>query len=391
MLVGPRASGKTTLAARYAETIVRLDRPDEAAAAAADPDAFLSRLKEPILLDEWQAVPSILGAVKRAVDARPEPGRFIVTGSVRAAHAGELWPGTGRLARIPLLGMTVREQRRADLTLPPFIDRLVEAGGELSVPAVAPDLPTYLDLALMSGFPEPAIRVSSAAAREAWLESYIDQVLTQDAEFVSGQRSRTRLRSYLEAYAANTAGLVEDVTLAKTVGITAKTAVSYEQLLTDLWICDSVPAMWSNRLKRMIKAAKRYMLDGALAAAALRMDSTALLRNGDVMGRILDTFVAAQLRAELTVTTGRPRLLHLRAEQGRHEVDLLAERAGGEVVAFEVKASSSPTASDARHLNWLRDQLGERFQQGVVFHTGPHAFQLDDRVHALPICALWGS
>jgi hypothetical protein len=69
LIVGPRASGKTTTASRHAATIVSLDRAAEAAAYRADPDAALRGLEEPVLLDEWQAVPEVLGAVKRAVDA----------------------------------------------------------------------------------------------------------------------------------------------------------------------------------------------------------------------------------------------------------------------------------------------------------------------------------
>lgn len=68
LLVGPRATGKTTTALRHAATVVRLDRPAEAVAFQADPDAALRGWKEPILLDEWQAVPGVLGAVKREVD-----------------------------------------------------------------------------------------------------------------------------------------------------------------------------------------------------------------------------------------------------------------------------------------------------------------------------------
>src|SRR5437870_3409572 len=83
MLVGPRAVGKTTTAARRAATIVRLDRPAEAGVFRADPDAALRGLREPILLDEWQAVPEVLGALKRSVDSQSRPGRFLVTGSVR--------------------------------------------------------------------------------------------------------------------------------------------------------------------------------------------------------------------------------------------------------------------------------------------------------------------
>src|SRR6266508_6931241 len=95
-IVGPRAAGKTTTAARYARTVVQLDREAEAVAFRADPDAALRGLPEPVLLDEWQVVPGVLGAVKRAVDEDPRPGRFLLTGSVRGDLDQEMCPGTGR-------------------------------------------------------------------------------------------------------------------------------------------------------------------------------------------------------------------------------------------------------------------------------------------------------
>ena len=64
-VVGPRASGKTTIAALYAKTVIRLDHEAEALAVATDTDAALEGLPEPVLLDEWQEVPQVLGAVRR--------------------------------------------------------------------------------------------------------------------------------------------------------------------------------------------------------------------------------------------------------------------------------------------------------------------------------------
>ncbi len=104
-LVGPRASGKTTTASRHAQTLLHLDRPAESAAVAADPDTVLANLSEPILLDEWQEVPQVLGAVKRACDAEPRPGSFLLTGSVRAEIETKTWPATGRVTRIPMFPM----------------------------------------------------------------------------------------------------------------------------------------------------------------------------------------------------------------------------------------------------------------------------------------------
>src|SRR5919202_6185739 len=69
-----------------------------------------------------------------------------------------------------------------------------------------------------------------------------------------------------------------------------------------------------------------------------RLDTNGVLRNGDMLARLLDTFVAAQLRPELEVSRLRPSLYHLREAHGRREIDLLGEVAGG--VGIEVKATA---------------------------------------------------
>jgi hypothetical protein len=108
-----------------------------------------------------------------------------------------------------------------------------------------------------------------------------------------------------------------------------------------------------------------------------------------LLGRLIDTFVLSQLRAEQEITRCRPIFHHLREQQGRHEIDIVAEVRGQRIVAMEVKASASPTKSDAKHLEWLRDSIGEDFITGVVFHTGPAEYSLGDRIRAVPIAALW--
>jgi hypothetical protein len=82
-------------------------------------------------------------------------------------------------------------------------------------------------------------------------------------------------------------------------------------------------------------------------------------------------------------------MYHVRAEGGRHEVDLLFEMSAGRVIAVEVKAAAAVEKHDARHLIWLREALAERFVYGLVLHTGPALFELDERIVAAPISALW--
>ena len=389
IVVGPRTAGKSTTLARRAATVVRLDMEAQAAPFRADPDVALRGLDEPVLLDEWQNVPGVLGAVRRAVEADPRPGRFLVTGSVRAELDNEVWPGTGRLVRLAMYPMTIRElDGRADGRA--FFDRLVN-GETLDVPDSPPDLRGYVDLALRSGFPTAALRLTGRP-RVAWLESYIDDLLTHDVrQLETSQRphDRQRLRRYFEAYALNSAGLVDHKTIYDAAGVHKDTANAYEALLADLLVAERVPAWASNRLKRLVRAPKRYLIDAALVAAALRLDASAVVRDGMLLGCTVDTFVAAQLRADASVAAARPRLHHLRTEGGRQEIDLLAELAGERLIGIEVKAGAAPGRADAKHLQWLRDRYEARFVAGVVLHTGPRVYELDDRIVAAPIATLW--
>ncbi|WP_239405766.1 ATP-binding protein [Frankia sp. Cj3] len=387
MVTGPRAAGKTTSARRIANDILRLDDPAVATAVAANPDAALRRAREPVLLDEWQEVPEILGAVKRAVDDDPRPGRFLLTGSVEADFTTRQWPGTGRVVRLVLHGLTQREIARS-VDQPGLLDLLLNSDiSQLGISGPPPSLDDYVDQALRSGFPEAALNLS-ASGRLVWLDSYIDHVVNRDVLAAGEQRDPVRLRRYLEVLGLSTAGLPAESTVYQAAGINQRTAGAYDRILAALYLTELVPAWATNRLNRLTKRAKRYLTDPALALAAARVDERSVLRDGDLLGRLIDTFVVAQLRPEVTLLHPHARLHHIRSRDGQ-EVDVVIDLGGGEVIGIEIKASSAPTARDARHLMWLRDQLGPDFRAGVVFHTGPIPFDLDDRIWALPICALW--
>jgi predicted AAA+ superfamily ATPase len=386
-IVGPRACGKTTTARRIAQDTVRLDRPADAAGFRADPDTALAAVRTPVLLDEWQEVPEVLGAVKRAVDDARGVGRFILTGSVRAELDAATWPGTGRLVRLPMSTLCERElSRRTEGRL--FLDHLADTGVDEITSPDAWNLRDYLEAATRGGFPEPALSLD-ADGRQDWLESYLDQLVTRDAPTLGTARDPDRLRRYLEVEALSTAGQPTDTTMAAAAGVDRRTAAAYQQLLSNLLVLDVVPAWTSNRLTRLARTPKRYLSDPSLVAGALRLDATGVLRDGDMLGRLLDTFVAAQVRAELPMATSRPRLYHAREQGGAHEVDLVVEFGGRRVAGIEVKATAAPRRSDAVHLEWMRKNVGDRFVAGVVLHTGSARIRFDETLWALPISSLW--
>lgn len=392
MVTGARAVGKTTTASQLAVNTVRLDRPGVAAAYRADPDAALRRAARPVLIDEWQEVPAVLGAVKRAVDRDPRPGQYLLTGSVRAQLQNETWAGTGRVVRMNMYGLTEREvtgRLAAEPSL--FLTRLARSGIDgLVLPPQLPDIDDYVQLALRGGFPEVAYRDRSERSRGIWMASYLDDLVTRDAALAGQAKDPAKLRRYLNVLALHNAGIPADNTLYAAAAINAKTAAGYDELLTNLFMLDAVPAWGTNRLKRLVKAPKRYLVDTGLAAAAAALTAADVLTDPDLLGRLFDAFATAQLRPEIALMHPRPAVHHLRLEGGRREVDLVVDLGATQVIGLEFKAAATVDTHDARHLFWLRDELRADFAAGAVLHAGPAMYQLGDRVWAVPLAVLWG-
>lgn len=401
-LVGPRAAGKTTTAVRHASTVIHLDRPAEAEVVAADPDAALDGLAEPILLDEWQEVPEVLGAVKRACDRDRRPGRFILTGSVRAETDHRTWPGTGRVTRVEMFPLSVGELSAS--TAPMLVDRVVEGDPALAAPArwtvdaiggspvtgSAIDIRDYVRMALRGGFPQAALGTPERARRR-WLDTYAAEIVGRDAALAGNGVDRSRLERYFASYAHQCARIVDDSLLYTAAGIDRRSAHAYLDLLERIYVVSELPAWSSNRTKRLVKRPKRFLVDPSLFAAATGTTEAGVMRDADLLGRLLETFVVAQLRAQAAVSEHRCTLHHLRQHNGRHKVDVVIELDSGYIIGIEIKSAAAPSRHDARHLAWLRDEEGGRFLAGLVLHTGPGIMPLGDRLWAAPISALWST
>jgi predicted AAA+ superfamily ATPase len=289
--------------------------------------------------------------------------------------------------------MTVRELRGLTKQKS-IIDKLID-GDPLTAPSEPLNLRDYLELLLLGGFPFPALALKDPVARAAWFDSYVDDLLSHDIEQIeeptTRKRDPARLRRYFEAYAVNSGGVCDHKTIYDAAGLNKKTASAYEDLFEKLFVVESVEPWMTNRLSRLTHQPKRYVVDPALACHLLRLDARGILRDGDLTGRLLDTFVMTQLRPEITLSSERVRCYHLRTEGGRQEIDVVLELGGGRVIGIEVKANAAPDADDAKHLVWLRDQLGDRFHAGVVLSSTPRVYGLSDKIVAAPISAIWAA
>ena len=388
-ILGQRQVGKTTLVERLTSQYVTLDSPDALSAAELTPSTFLSQWNGLTAIDECQKAPALFPALKILVQKDKRPGQFLLTGSIRATTELSTWAGTGRVVRLAMYPLTEREIAGDGLG-DDLVTRLVD-GWLDAIPYRLPtlDIDAYMRLALRGSFPELAFVERTARQRRLWLDSYLDDLVTRDVESSGAARDPVRLRRFVTTLALNLAGQPSDASLVRDAGINAKTAAAYDRALTNLAILDIVPAWNSNRLKRLTKASKRYLIDTALAAAAADVTEQDILRDSDLRGRWFDAFAAMQLRADLAAASPRRAMHHLRVEGGRHEVDLVVDLGRGRLFGIEFKAATAPTRQDARHLIWLRDELGTNFAGGVVLHSGQGVFELDTRIAAVPLSAVW--
>lgn len=105
-----------------------------------------------------------------------------------------------------------------------------------------------------------------------------------------------------------------------------------------------------------------------------------------MLGALFEALVTLSVRVYAGPFRGL--VSHLRAHRGEREVDLIVEDPDGRIVAIEVKLAEAINDHDVRHLNWLREQLGDRLVERVVVTTGPSAYRRRDGVVVAPLALL---
>lgn len=371
MIDGARGVGKTTSAARLAASVVSL--PADLGRLGADPERLLGSLATPVLIDGWQlAGTDLLWALKRIVDADPTPGRFILAGSVEPASYGPTFPLTGRTVRLVMRPMTVAEWagRGAE---PTFLEQMV-AGQEPTPTAGAPS-GFEIDWLARPGFPGTKAMTDHAL----FLESYAALVSQRAGD---EGRDATRLLTTMRVLATLEAQAVPDQRVWESADINKVTWKAYEDLLARTHLSVPSPAFDSNRVKRLTTYPKRYLADAALSLSLAGVGVDSLTADPTLAGRYVESFVMQQLRPQVDAVRGA--LSHLRTGAGEREADAVVEL-GTDVYGIEVKYGTQPSHADARHLGWLRDELGDRFRAGFVVHTGGDSFPLGDRIWAVPV------
>ncbi len=386
-LLGPRQSGKTTLARTLEPRHAYVTFDDEATLsyARADPTGFVAALPSRVILDEIQRVPELLRTIKLAVDRDRRPGRFVLTGSANLL----LLPGlgdslAGRMEVVQLQPLTAAEQARSPGR---FLEALLAGRLKPSVVGRAPSAPVALAHHVVGGgFPEAVAR-SEARAR-SWHREYLRTLLERDVKDVARVRDTAAVGRLLEMLAWRTAEILNVSSLGNDLGLRRETVEHYLEVCERLYLVRRLQPWHRNPASRLIKSPKVHLVDSGLAATLTGITAADWSAQRGRFGHLLESFVVQQLMAQAGWTDPELRFWHYR-DRDQVEVDIVITR-GRQTWGVEVKAAVTTTPADGNALRRLAAQCGSDYQGGVLFYAGTSAFALaGGRDLAVPLSRLW--
>ncbi len=386
-IVGPRQSGKTTLARRIARedsrTFVSLDDEQHRRFARDDPAGFVRGLRIGAI-DEIQRAPELILALKREVDERPAAGRYLITGSVDL-FKGTISPDSlaGRVETVELLPFSQAEIARAGPQR--FLDRAF-AGDFPTVEEIGPTS-DLIGRVVAGGYPAALAR-AVPMRRQSWLLAYARAHAERDVSDIAPAGMRHEMVRLMDHLAVSAGQLLNMSGLGSRLGVDGKTVDRWLVLLEHMFLIRRIRAWNSNRLKRLVRTPKLHFLDSGLLAALLGADVAGIARDRQKLGPLLESFVHAEVAKAIALSDEITTVSHYRDKDGV-EVDLVLERSGGATVGIEVKGGATVRPRDFRGLRRLMAATDDRFACGIVLHDGERIQRMGPGLFAMPVKMLW--
>lgn len=358
-LLGPRQVGKTTLALEAARSraSIYLDLESERdRAKLAQPELYLAEhLNKLVILDEVHRTPELFPVLRGLIDQARRQGR----------RAGQyLLLGSASLDLLKQSGESLAG-RIAYLELGPLL--VTEAGADQQDA-----------LWLRGGFPESLLAPSNARSLR-WRQNFIRAYLERDIPLFGPRIATDTLRRFWTMLAHAQGGLLNVAQLARNLGVDAKTAQAYLDLLCALLLVRRLPPWHANAGKRLVKSPKVYVRDSGLVHALLDIESMDTLLSHMVVGGSWEGFVIENLLAH---AAPHAQGFFYRTSAGA-EIDLLLNWPDGTLWAIEIKRSLSPKLERGFHI--ACDDL--KPQRKLVIYPGTESIPLAADITALPLAS----
>lgn len=356
-VLGPRQSGKTTLALKVGEErgALYLDLESEADRnKLAHPELYLAdHADRLVILDEVHRVPGLFPVLRGLIDRGRRSGRrsgqFLLLGSASLdllKQSGETL--AGRIAYLELGPFDALETRHLPLD----------------------------DLWLRGGFPESLLARNETRSLR-WRQDFIRTYLERDIPQLGPRIAAETLRRYWTMLAHNQGGLLNTAQFARNLGVDVKTAASYLDLLVDLLLLRRLTPWHANLGKRLVKSPKVFVRDSGLVHALLGIPDRETLLSHPVLGQSWECFVIENLIAAAPAAV-EP---HFYRTSGGAEIDLLLVWPDSALWAIEIKRSLTPKLERGFHAACADLKPERKF----VVYPGIERYRIREDIEAVPL------
>ena len=342
-IMGPRQSGKTTLAREIfpAHEYRNLEAEDILAVAKADPRRFLLNGQANMVIDEVQRFPALLTYIQEMADASRRKGQYVLTGSqqpeLSAAVSESL---AGRTGICTLLPFSIEEMKQAGLVIDDR-DSLLWRGF----------MPRLYDDAI-----EPTMLY----------RDYFQTYVQRDVRRIVNIQDIDAFTVFMRVLAGRVGQLLNKDSIARDVGISTPTVMKWLSVLEASFIIYRLRPYYNNYGKRQTKAAKVYFTETGLAAYLLGIREKEQLFSHPLVGSLFENLVVMEA-VKYRLNRGRELdLWFYRNSSGVVEVDLLMED-GVRLYPREIKSSSTYSDRMGRGLAEFRKLSSAATDPQVVY------------------------
>ena len=350
-IIGPRQSGKTTLARMTFPNYVycSLEDPDIRQFASDDPRSFLSRYPERVIFDEIQRVPELLSYLQGIVDSNSAKGQFILTGSHQLTLRAEIAQSlAGRTALLTLLPLSISEA----LNVTQFRSK-----DELLYQGLFPRV--YND------------GLNPSRAYASYYKTYVER----DVRQLVNLKNVSLFEKFLKLLAGRVGQVINFNSLSNDVGVSGTTLKEWLSVLEASFIIFKLEPYFENFGKRVIKSPKIYFTDTGLLAYLLDIESEQTMSRDPLIGNVFENLVILDL-LKFRLNRGLSPNLYFYRDSNGLEVDVLLKQ-GATLTPIEIKSSATFNKVFAKGLKRFQ-ALTDLSGKGYIIYSGDFAVGTED-------------
>lgn len=343
-IIGPRQSGKSTLARTLFKNYTYIDIQDAEIFEFAnqDPKGFLYSYKSEygIILDEVQYAPKLFSQIKVEVDKNPRPGYYILSGSQNFLLYEKISESlAGRVYFYTLLPLSIRELKNANLV------------------SQSPNEQIF------KGF-YPKVYQPNIDPHE-YYKNYIATYIERDIRTIRNIDNNVTFNKFMQLCALYIGTTVNLSRLATECGISINTVKSWLSLLQTSFVLFLLPSYHHNLGKRITKSPKLYFYDVGLAATLLGVNQEIIIAKRNIYGALFENMIIVDVMKYFNAQSKRYNLMFFR-DMHQNEVDLIIEYEN-RTVPVEIKSSQTIDSRFFDTLIWFESHVHTNERPIIVY------------------------